>query len=190
MCTISSVWAAGPSRGVRRTSGSMAMPSVSLDRPSPRALHRSQDVASPARTAFDLVCEVEKWPVWLSFLRSARRIEPSEPLGLGSEVGIRSNLPGEDEELFEVDRFILGHQLSLVGAFSCRRRIDIRIEQKSERSKLVVRVDYPTYGGVLGALFDRLTRRRQHDLALKHSHIHFKGLCEFDQEPGGLLDDF
>ena len=65
------------------------------------------------------------------FLRSARRVEPTEPIGLGSEVAIRSNLPGEDEELFEVDRFIPGHQLSLVGAFSVRRRIDIRIEQKS-----------------------------------------------------------
>ena len=168
----------------------MAMPSVSLDRPSPRALHRCQDVASPARTAFDLVCEVEKWPVWLSFLRSARRVEPAEPIGLGSEVAIRSNMPGEDEELFEVDRFIPGHQLSLVGAFSVRRRIDIRIEQKSERSKLVVRVDYPTYGGMLGALVDRLTRRRKLDIALNDSLIHFKGLCEFDQTPGSILDDF
>jgi uncharacterized membrane protein len=168
----------------------MAMPSVSLDRPSPRALHRSQDVASPARTAFDLVCEVEKWPVWLSFLRSARRVEPAEPIGLGSEVAIRSNMPGEDEELFEVDRFIPGHQLSLVGAYSVRRRIDIRIEQKSERSKLVVKVDYPTYGGMLGALVDRLTRRRKLDIALNDSLIHFKGLCEFDQTPGSILDDF
>jgi uncharacterized membrane protein len=168
----------------------MAMPSVSLDRPSPRALHRSQDVASPARTAFDLVCEVEKWPVWLSFLRSARRIEPGEPIALGSEVAIRSNLPGEDEELFEVDRFIPGHLLSLVGAYSVRRRIDIRIEQKSARSKLVVRVDYPTYGGVLGALVDRLTRRRKLDIALNDSLIHFKGLCEFDQSPDAILDDF
>ncbi|MEA2719689.1 MAG: hypothetical protein QOJ39_1553 [Candidatus Eremiobacteraeota bacterium] len=166
------------------------MPSVSLDRPSPRALHRCQDVASPARTAFVLVCEVEKWPVWLSFLRSARRVEPAEPIGLGSEVAIRSNIPGEDEELFEVDRFIPGHQLSLVGAFSVRRRIDIRIEQKSERSKLVVKVDYPTYGGFLGALVDRLTRRRKLDIALNDSLIHFKGLCEFDQTPGSILDDF
>jgi uncharacterized membrane protein len=168
----------------------MAMPSVSLDRPSPRALHRSQDVASPARTAFDLVCEVEKWPVWLSFLRSARRVEPGEPIALGSEVAIRSTLPGEDEELFEVDRFIPAHQLSLVGAYSVRRRIDIRIEQKSARSKLVVRVDYPTYGGVLGALVDRFTRRRKLDIALNDSLIHFKGLCEFDQSPDAILDDF
>jgi uncharacterized membrane protein len=168
----------------------MALSSVSLDRPSPRALHRCQDVASPAKTAFDLVCEVEKWPVWLSFLRSARRVEPSEPLGLGSEVAIRATLPGDEEELFEVDRFIPGHQLSLVGAFSCRRRIDVRIEQKSERSKLVVRVDYPTYGGFLGALVDRLTRRRKLDIALSDSLIHFKGLCEFDSSPDALLVDF
>ncbi len=168
----------------------MALPSVSLDRPSARALHRSQDVASPAPTAFDLVCEVEKWPVWLSFMRSARRLDPNRPLGPGSEVAIRSNLPGDDEELFEVDRFVPGHQLSLVGAYSIRRRIDIRIESKSERSKLVVRVDYPTYGGVLGSLVDRLTRRRKLEVALSDSLIHFKGLCEYDRSPDAILDDF
>jgi uncharacterized membrane protein len=160
-----------------------------LDRPSPRALHRSQDIASPARTAFDLACEVEKWPVWLSFVRSARRLDAG-PLDLGSEVAIRSNVPGEDEELFEVDRFIPGHQLSLVGAFSVRRRIDIRVEQKSERSKLVVRVDYPTYGGILGMVIDRLTRRRKLDAALSDALVHFKGLCEFDREADALLADF
>ena len=167
----------------------MALPSVSLDRPSPRALHRCQDVASPARTAFDLVCEVEKWPVWLSFMRSACRVDPSLALALGSEVAIRWNL-SEGEELFEVDRFIPGHQLSLVGAFSIRRRIDIRIESKSERSKVVVRVDYPTYGGVLGALVDRFTRRRKLEIALSDSLVHFKGLCEYDRSPDAVLDDF
>ena len=158
----------------------MALPSVSLDRPSPRALHRSQELASPARTAFDLACEVEKWPVWLSFIRSARRVVRDEPIGLGSEVAIRSNVPGNEEELFEVDRFIPGHQLSLVGAFSVRRRIDIRVEQKSDRSRVVVRVDYPTYGGVIGKVIDRLTRRRKLAVALDESLVHFKGLCEYD----------
>jgi uncharacterized membrane protein len=180
----------GPSAIGRRSIRVMALSSVSVDRPSPRALHRSQDIASPARTAFDLACEVEKWPVWLSFIRSARRADPNAPLGLGSEVALRSNVPGDDEQLFEVDRFIPGHQLSLVGAFSVRRRIDIRVEQKSERSRLVVRVDYPTYGGFLGKIIDRLTRRRKLDAALTDALIHFKGLCEYDREPDALLVDF
>jgi hypothetical protein len=166
----------------------MAVSTPMLDRPSARAIHRTQDVASPAATAFTRICEVEKWPVWLSFLRSARLTEPHLPFALGSEVAIRSAVPGDEEELYEVDRFIPGHQLSLVGAFSCRRRIDIRIEQKSERSKLVVRLDYPTYGGVLGELVDRLTRRRRLDLALGDSLLHFKGLVEFDREDGQLVD--
>lgn len=168
----------------------MALSSVSVDRPSARALHRCQDLASPARTAFDLACEVEKWPVWLSFVRSARRLDPGRPLAIGSEVAIRSNVPGDDEELFEVDRFIPGHQLSLVGAYSVRRRIDIRVEQKSERSKVVVRVDYPTYGGIIGKVIDRFTRRRKLDAALSDALVHFKGLCEYDREPDALLLDF
>jgi hypothetical protein len=168
----------------------MALPSVSLDRPSSRTLLRSQELASPAQTAFGLICEVEKWPVWMSFVRTARRVAPDEPLDLGSEIAIRSYLTGDEEELFEVDRFIAGHQLSLVGAFSIRRRIDIRVERKSESSRVVVRVDYPTYGGALGKLLDRVTRRRKLEVALGDSLIHFKGLCEFDRGPDAILDDF
>jgi uncharacterized membrane protein len=166
----------------------MAVSTLTFDRPSARAIHRSQDVASPAATAFARICEIEKWPVWLSFLRSARCTEPDLPLGLGSEVAIRSSLPGDDEELFEVDRFIPGHQVSLVGAFSCRRRFDVRVEQKSDRAKVVVRVDYPTYGGVLGALVDRFTRRPKLESALADSLLHLKGLVEYDGD--GLLADF
>jgi uncharacterized membrane protein len=168
----------------------MAIPAPMFDRPSMRAVYRSQDVASPAATAFSIICEVEKWPVWLSFLRSARRTDPQRPFEVGSEVVIRSaSLSGDEEELFEVDRYIAGHHVSLVGAFSCRRRIDFRVEQKSERSKIVVRVDYPTYGGVTGALLDRFTRRRRIDAALADSLLHFKGLVEFERADG-VLEDF
>jgi len=167
----------------------MAIPTLAYDRPSAGAIHRSLDVAIPAATAFSRICEVEKWPVWLSFLKSARLLDSSSPLALGSEVAIRSQIPGEDEELFEVDRFIPAHQVSLVGAFSCRRRIDLRVEQKSARSRIVVHVDYPTYGGALVALLDRLTRRRRLDGALADSLVHFKGLVEFEPTDG-VLDDF
>lgn len=160
------------------------------DRPSPRAIHRSQDIATPAATAFAFICEVEKWPVWLSFLKSVRQVELDRPLGLGSDIAIRSQLPGEPEELFEVDRFIVGHQLSLVGAFSCRRRIDLRVEQKSDHSKIVIKLDYPTYGGVLGAVVDRFTRRRRLDVALADSLLHFKGLVEFERSGDGGFEDF
>jgi len=166
----------------------MAVSAHALDRPSSRAIHRAQDVASPAATAFARICEVEKWPVWLSFLRTARLTEPRRPFGAGSEVAIRSRVPGEEEELFEVDRFIPGYHISLVGAYSCRRRLDFRVEQKSERSKVVVRLDYPTYGGALVALVDRLTRRRRLEMALGDSLLHFKGLVEFEREDGVLAD--
>src|SRR5580700_9704067 len=92
-------------------------------------LTRSLEVASTAEAAFALICEVEKWPVWLSFLKNARRVDGG-PLGLGSEVALRSAIPGEAEELYEVDRFLGGHMISLVGAFSIRRRLDFRVEAK------------------------------------------------------------
>jgi uncharacterized membrane protein len=168
----------------------MAMPQLVVDRPASRLIHRSQDVATPAETAFALICEVEKWPVWLSFFRSARRIDMHRPLEVGSEIAIRSAIPGGDEELFEVDGYLTGHMLSLVGAYSVRRRIDFRVERKSERSKIVVRMDYPTYGGVVGALIDRFTSRRKLDVALADALVHFKGLAEYERNPAAILDDF
>lgn len=168
----------------------MALPPVSLDWPSSRLVHRSQDVAAPAHSAFSLICEVEKWPVWLAFLRSARRIDPHRPLAVGSEIAIRSAVTGSDEELYEVDSFLDGYVLSLVGAYSVRRRLDFRVESKSDRSKIVVRIDYPTYGGVVGALLDRMTNRRKLDIALADALVHFKGLAEYERNPGALLEDF
>ncbi len=168
----------------------MALPQVSFDRSASRLIHRSQDIATPAQTAFALICEVEKWPVWLSFFRSARRIDSHRPLGLGSEIAVRSGLAEADEQLYEVDGFIQDHVLTLVGAYSVRRRFDFRIESKTERSKIVVRIDYPTYGGVAGALIDRLTNRRKVDIALADALVHFKGLAEYERKPGALLEDF
>ena len=66
----------------------------------------SLELDCSAEEAFALLCAVEKWPVWLSFLRSARRANHEPKLDLGSEVIIRSWLPGEEEEVFEIDGLI------------------------------------------------------------------------------------
>lgn len=168
----------------------MAVTQFGAERPAHEAVHRSLDLATSPEAAFALICEVEKWPVWLSFLRSARVIDGAGPLRPGSEVALRSAIPGEEEELYEVDRFLEGHVVSLVGAYSVRRRIDFRIERKTDRSKIVVRVDYPAYGGMLGALIDRLTARRKLDQALGDSLLHFKGLVEFRDATEDRLIDF
>ncbi len=162
---------------------------MSLDRPSPNALHASIDFASSPEVAFGLLCAVEKWPLWLGFLISARRTD-NTPLTLGSEVALRGAIPGETEELYEVDQYLENHIISLVGAYSVRRRIDFRIERKSERSKLVARVDYPAYGGTLGNLFDRWTSRRRLAAALERALEHFRGLVEYKALDDPLLADF
>ena len=163
----------------------------SAERVSSNALSSTQDLASSPEAAFALICEVEKWPVWLSFLTSARRLDERAPLMIGSEIALRSAIPGESEELYEVDQMLDGHIISLVGAYSVRRRLDFRIERKSTRSKLLVRVDYPAYGGVVGAFIDRLTARRRLESALDESLLHFKGLVEYRDVPkDDLLADF
>ncbi|MBV9148910.1 MAG: hypothetical protein JO024_03530 [Candidatus Eremiobacteraeota bacterium] len=148
------------------------------------------DVQSDPQKAFGLICEIPKWPVWLSFLRSARLADAKKPLQIGSEVVLRSSIPGETEQHFEVDQYIENYLLSLVGAYSVRRRIDFRIERKSKTSKIVVRLDYPAYGGRLASLIDRVTARRKLATALADSLAHFKGLVEFERHPDALLADF
>ncbi len=159
--------------------------------PTPTGLFGSQDLASAPEAAFSLLCDVEKWPVWLSFCTSARLVDPDAGFGVGTEIAVRGTIPGGREELYEVDHYLDGHIVSLVGAYSLRRRIDFRIERKSDRSKLVARIDYPSYGGVLGVLVDRVTARRRLEAALAESLVHFKGLVEFHDVPeDALLADF
>lgn len=154
------------------------------------AILHAVDLQSTPEAAFALVCEVEKWPVWLSFLRSARLADPATPMGLGAEVLVRSSIPGQAEELYEVDQYIENYMLSLVGAYSVRRRIDFRIERKTTRSKISVKVEYPSYGGAVAKFLDRLTSRRKLEGALAESLVHFKGLVEYQTAPDALLADF
>lgn len=159
-------------------------------RPGTRLLSASVDVQTTAEIAFELLCAVEKWPVWLSFLRSAELIDPA-PLGIGSEVMLRSAIPGHAEQLFEIDHFITNHQLSLVGAYSIRRRLDFRIERKTTRCRLHARLEYPAYGGKLGSLYDALGSGRKLGTQLDESLLHFKHLAEYNPAPKDeLLADF
>jgi uncharacterized membrane protein len=161
---------------------SMAVVTSSVSCPGLQSVSASVDVESSAEDAFAIVCAVEKWPVWLSFLRSARLVESGCSLRVGSEVVLRSSLPGDEEQIFEVDAFIANYHLSLVGAYSLRRLLDFRIEQKTSRSKVHVRLSYPAYHGRVGLFFDGLRRGRKLAAALDDALVHFKGLAEYRRE--------
>ena len=148
----------------------------------------SLDLNCTAEEAFTLICAVEKWPVWLSFLRSARRTKNDCDLIAGSEVVIRSSLPGDAEELYEVDGLIPNYRLSLVGAYSLRRRLEFRIERRTTCAKLHVRLSFPTYHGKLGMLVQRWQSGRRLASALDDSLVHFKGLVEFKRDEPILAD--
>ncbi|MDE2571816.1 MAG: hypothetical protein KGM44_04740 [bacterium] len=150
----------------------------------------SEEIASDAGAAFALLCEVEKWPVWLSLARSVRRVDSGAALGTGSEIAIHAPLLGHDEELYVVERFIDGHLLYLESAYSCRRSWEFRIERKGARGRINVTLAYATYGGWLGARLDRLGRARRAAAALAASVVHFKGLVEFENHPNRVLADF
>jgi hypothetical protein len=159
-------------------------------RPGTQLLTAAVDVQTSAETAFALLCEIEKWPVWLAFARSAELLDAA-PLHVGSEIRVCSMIPGQKEQLFEVDHFITNHQLSLVGAYSVRRRFDFRVERKTTRCKLHARVEYPAYGGRLGLLYDGLRAGRKLAFQLEESLVHFKHLAEYQPvEKDELLADF
>jgi uncharacterized membrane protein len=143
-----------------------------------RSYSASLDIESPVEDAFALLCAVEKWPVWLPFLRSATLAEPASPLSVGTEVIVRSSLPRDEEQRYEVDQFITNFHLSLVGAYSVRRRLDFRIERKTSRAKLHVRLSYPAYGGRLGAMMDAWKHGRRFERGLDDALVHFKGMVE------------
>ncbi|MDE2482892.1 MAG: hypothetical protein KGN02_11965 [bacterium] len=166
----------------------MAIVTDAHPRPGLRSFSASLDLESPIEEAFALLCAVEKWPVWLSFLRSARATDPAAPLALGSEVIVRSSLPGDEEQLYEVDQFIANYHLSLVGAFSVRRRLDFRLERKTSYAKLHVRLTYPAYGGRLGRLVDQWRNGRKLERVLDDALMHFKGLVEYRTEDPILAD--
>jgi hypothetical protein len=153
-----------------------------------RSHSASLDLDCSADEAFKLLCAVEKWPVWLSFLRSARRSKGERELGMGSEVVIRSWLPGDEEELYEVDALIPNYRLSLVGAFSLRRQLEFRIERRTTSSRLHVKLAYPAYHGRFGTLLDRWQRSRRVASALDDSLVHFKGLVEYNRDAPVLAD--
>ena len=168
----------------------MAILRDAVPRQGVRALSASVDVQAGAEAAFTLLCEVEKWPVWLSFLRSAE-LAAGSGLGPESEVVLRSAIPGERDQLFEVDHFITNHRLSLVGAYSTRRRLDFRLERKTARCKLTVRVEYPAYGGKMALVMDALRDGRKLATQLEQSVTQFKHLAEYNhQAKDELLADF
>jgi uncharacterized membrane protein len=168
----------------------MAILREALPREGTRSLSASVDIQTGAEAAFALLCAVEKWPVWLSFLRSAELVG-GERIGPGSEVRVRSAIPGDPHQLFEVDHFVTNHQLSLVGAYSVRRRLDFRLERKTTRCKLHVRLEYPAYGGKLAMMYDSLRAGRKLATQLDESVLHFKHLAEYNANAKDeLLADF
>jgi uncharacterized membrane protein len=156
----------------------MAIVTDAFARPGLRSYSASLDIESPVEDAFALLCAVEKWPVWLPFLRSATLAEPASPLAMGTEIVVRSSLPGDEEQRFEVDQYISNFHLSLVGLYSVRRRLDFRIERKTARARLHVKLAYPAYGGRFGALMDAWKHGRRLERGLDDALVHFKGMVE------------
>ncbi len=83
------------------------------------------------------------------------------------------------------------HRISLVGAYSVRRRLGFRLERKTTRCKLQVQLEYPAYGGKLAMLCDALSTARKLSAKLEESVMQFKHLAEYHpSKKDELLADF
>jgi len=140
----------------------------------------SEDLNVSAEIAFSRICSVQTWPVWLSFVKRAELDDHASVLSYSSDVILASDLSDGKEEVFEVEELIAPYLLTLVGAFSCRRRIQFRVESKGDISRVVVKIAYSTYGGLLRKYADHLTFRRKLHSSLSQSLQTFKGLVEHD----------
>jgi len=140
----------------------------------------SENLSVSAEIAFSRICSIHTWPVWLSFVRRAEFDGYPGLLTQASDILLSSDLSDGKEEVFEVEELIEPYLLTLVGAFSCRRRIQFRIERKDAASRLTVRIAYVSHGGLLrGVLARFIARRKLHNL-LTLSLQTFKSLVEHD----------
>ncbi len=166
----------------------MAIVTDALARPGLRSYSASLDIESPVEDAFALLCAVEKWPVWLPFLRSATLADPASPLSVGTEVIVRSSLPGHDEQALR-NRSIHHELPPLAGRRILRAApLDFRIERKTSRAKIHLKFSYPAYGGRFGAMVDAWKHGRRLERVLDEALVHFKGLVEYRSTDPILAD--
>jgi uncharacterized protein YndB with AHSA1/START domain len=62
------------------------------------SLRASVDVRAPAAVVFDLICQPERLPEWNVSIEHARRVEPEQPVGLGSRAICSGRLLGQSLE--------------------------------------------------------------------------------------------
>ena len=140
----------------------------------------TEELHVSAEIAFARICSIKTWPVWLSFVKRAELEDPGNTLTHQSDIVLLSELFDGKEEVFEVEELIEPYLLTLVGAFSCRRRIQFRVERKDDISRLIVKIAYPSYGNLIGRYTERFMFRRKMQTVLTESLQTFKGLVEHD----------
>jgi hypothetical protein len=142
----------------------------------------SENLSVSAEIAFSRICSIQTWPVWLSFVRRAEFDGYPGLLTQASDIVLASDLSAGMEEVFEVEELIEPYLLTLVGAFSCRRRIQFRVDRKDDVSRLTVRIAYSRQGGLLQGFVARFLSRRKLNGLLAQSLQTFKSLVEHDAE--------
>lgn len=152
---------------------------------------KSVDVELPVGRVFGFVADIERWPVWLSFVVSAqqraappqRRIEPAQrKLAVDEEIQICMQRGKRRwHETFDVIRFVPNAFVWLEGSLSASRRIEFRFEQRRDGTRVHCAVGYPVFG-LAGRLSDALFTRRGVSHDLHHSMMHLKTVLE-DVDP-------
>ena len=150
----------------------------------------SLDLDCSAEDAFALLCAVEKWPVWLSF--SAQRATRGVRWRIDARQRSRHSFVASRRRRrssYEVDGLIANYRLSLVGAYSLRRRFEFRIERRTT-SRAASTCGWPippiTDGSGRFSIAGNAAAGSQ--APLDDSLVHFKGLVEYNRDDAVLAD--
>jgi len=136
------------------------------------------DVNVPVATAFAFVAAVPRWPVWMASVVCAQQPEYL-PVAVDEEFVLCLHAGRRRwQETFEVKRFVRNAFLSLEGAFSAARRIDLRFEQRGKQTRIALSIGYPLFGGPFARWIDAISRRRRVRRELHDSLVRLKGLLE------------
>lgn len=135
------------------------------------------EMFAPVERVFDVITDIEKWPAWFAGVVSAqqpnhRALALDEEFYLCLHCGRR-----RWHETFEVTRLVRNAFLTLEGEMSAARRIDLRLEQRSGSTRVVLTIGRPIFGGWFARIAGLLERGRMRRIVLD-SLVHLKHRVE------------
>jgi uncharacterized protein YndB with AHSA1/START domain len=141
----------------------------------PLRLQASVDVRAPATIVFDLLCTPERLPEWNTSVETVRRVDPGEPVTLGSRCLMTGKLLGQTlESETEVVVFEPPRAFATQARRGPRLLTRFRVESQPFGSRVDADVSGEVPGGRIGSMLAEGFLKRELSVSLEH----LKAICE------------